>query len=57
MAIPSFLIITVHSDDDGDDDGIVNICDKISSFGFYDDNDNDNDIKRHQKNYDAVMTL
>ena len=43
----------VRSDDDGDDDSIVNVCDEISSFGFYDDDDE----KRHQKNYDAVMTI
>ena len=45
--------ITVRSDDDGDDDGIGNICDEILSFGFYDDDD----VKRHQKNYDSVMTI
>ena len=33
----------VCSDDDGDDDGIVNVC--------------DDDLKRHQKNNDAVMTI
>ena len=45
--------ITVRSDDDGDDDGIGNTCDEILSFGFY----ADDDVKRHQKNYDSVMTI
>ena len=43
----------VPSDDDGDDDGVLNVCDEISSFSFYDDDD----VKHHQKNNDAVMTI
>ena len=60
-AIPSFNIcpisvirglITVPFDDDSDDDGVLNVCDEISSFGFYDDN-----VNHHQKNNDVVMTI
>ena len=29
----------VPSEDDGDDDNILSVCDEISSFGFYDDDD------------------
>ena len=46
-------LIKVPSDDGGDDEGILNVCDKISSFGFYDDND----VKRYQKINNAVMTI
>ena len=46
------VTITAPSDDDGDDDSILSVCDEISSFGFYDNDD----VKRHQKN-DAVMTI
>ena len=46
-------LITVPSDDGGDDEGILNVCDKISSFGFYDDND----VKRYQKINNAVMSI
>ena len=44
----------VPSDYGGDHDGILSVCDEISSFGFYDDADDD--VKCHQKN-DAVMTI
>ena len=44
----------VPSDDDGDDYGIFSICDKILSFSFYDDNDEDDDEKRYRHDNFAV---
>ena len=44
----------VPSDDDGDDYGIFSICDKILSFSFYDDNDEDDDEKRYRHDNLAV---
>ena len=53
-AMASF-IITVLSVDDDDDDGILSVSDEISSFGFH--YDDDDDVKRHQKINNAVMTI
>ena len=47
--------ITVLSDDDDDGDGILSISDEISSFGFQ--SDDDDDVKRHQKINNAIMTI
>ena len=38
-------IITVPSDDDNDDDGILTVGDEMLSFGFLDDDD----VTPHQK--------
>ena len=51
ISVIYWRLITVPSDDDG----ILSVCDKISSFGFYDDDDDD--VKRYQKVNNAVMTI
>ena len=40
------MTVTIHS--------VLSVYDEITSFSFY--NDNDNEVKRHQKK-DAVMTI
>ena len=49
-AMASFIIAVLS-----DDDGILSVSDEILSFSFY--SDDDDDVKRHQKINDGIMTI